>query len=305
MRGLAQRSPRSSGDHQANELRARGVTGIALVFGVLAVVVSDRLHDKTLAADLFLATGEALVVAGILAFTVDQFFKRELVRDAFEAGFGYLLPTSMKPEVRWLVGQDLLCRNYDQHFKLTEHGDRLRLDVDLYRQVVNVGPTKRKYKPIVELDEWCEAVESDIEVLEVFRGNDLVDTLDNHPHRRKHNGVTVRATLPSIWLAPGEALCVHSRGHEIKARNGSYCQTVMTPVSSPIVYVDACDGIDARVSFGNRGECTQVEDRWLLPTTLLPHQVITVRWWEEQRARKLDNGSRNGRAGSRRRAQVG
>jgi hypothetical protein len=285
MKLFARRRARRSGDHRANELRARIATTAALVIGLVAVVVAHEGTDDTIAERLLAAVGEALVVAGLLGLTVDVFFKRELVRDAFEAGFGYLLPDRMRPEVRWLVGQELLCLDYDQHFKLTELGDRVRLDIDLTRRVANVGPHKFHYEPKVIVDEWFETLStSEIDVLEVFRGNELLDTLEDNPRLLERTGVTVTATLPKIWLAPGEELLVHWRGHEIKTRNDSYCQTIQVPVSCPVICVDACDGITADVRFGNRGEVAKLGNRWLLKTTLLPHQVIALRWWETWRA---------------------
>jgi hypothetical protein len=90
--------------------------------------------------------------------------------------------------------------------------------------------------------------------------------------------VAVGAALKPIVLDPGEEIRVHWSAHEIKPCNGSYNQTVMIPVCRPVVNVDTCSDIEASVTFGNRGGWSHVGRRWLLSTTLLPHQVIALAW---------------------------
>jgi hypothetical protein len=275
---------RQSGEHRANEQRARVLLVLTFVVGLLGIFTSRRWTDG-LESDLAYALGEALVVAGFLGLTVDIFFKRELVRDAFEAGLGYLLPEAMRPEVRWIVGQELLCVDYDQHFTLSRQGADLRLDIDLLRTVKNVGPKKYEYRPSVVVDEWFLGTPSDIDALEILPviGSEPIASLAAAPEGCKREGVAVRAALKPIVLDPGEEIRVHWSAHEIKPSNGSYNQTVMIPVCCPVINVDTCSDIDASVTFGNRGEWSHVGRRWLLSTTLLPHQVIALRWWERSK----------------------
>ena len=272
-------SARQSGEYQANWFRSRWVFFTVFVVGIVAVGAAHEIHHG-LVADVVAALGEALLIAGLLAISVDWFFKQQLVHDAFEASFGYLLPEGLKPEVRWLVGQQLLCVEYDQHFKLTEHGDQLRVDIDLSRRIVNAGPNTFHFEPEVWIDEWFQDVPSDIDILEVYRGNDRLSALQDRTAIVRE-ACAVRVKLPGIDLDPTEDLREHWHGHEIKPRNGSYSQTVRFAVSNPTISVETCQGIKAEVQFGHRTPAARMTDRWLLQGMLLPNQMIMIRWWEE------------------------
>ena len=182
-----------------------------------------------------------------------------------------------------VIGQERICRDFDQHFRLTEHGDRIRLDIDLSRRIINVGPKKALYEPEVWIDEWCEDVSSDIDLVEVFSGTKRVRTLTSHDDIIR-NGYEVKVKLRAIELAPNEDVREHWQAHEIKRRNGSYTQTMRYPVSNPTVQVDTCEGVDAKVDFAHHGIYAELGDRWILQGTLLPKQMIMMRWWDTEAA---------------------
>ncbi|HEX8084567.1 MAG TPA: hypothetical protein VF529_09780 [Solirubrobacteraceae bacterium] len=285
----------SSAESRAN--RQSNATLLALIMGVglVMVVVSHEAFDGGIPAELVGALGEAMVVAGLLGVTVDFFFKKELARDAFEAGLGYVLPVAMRGELSWMVGQQLLCVEFDQHFTLRPDGDDcLILSVDVYRRVQNIGSKKVDYEPPFELDEWFEtgdsANQSEIGSVEFFRGNAPLE----RELKTIRKGHTVEAKVEGMTLAPGEVVRVRCAGREIKRRNGSCSQTVTTPVVRPTVSVESCDDIDVDVQFGNCGECVRIGDRWQLQSTLLPHQVITVRWWERSKVGPAGDPGENG-----------
>lgn len=270
-----------SGEGRANWMRARGVL-IALLVGGLAVIYGahETLAHDTL-GDVLVSLGEGLLVAGILGLTVDALFKKELARDAFEAGLGYPLPEAMRGEMRWMLGQNLLCVEHDQRFALKPDGDKVRLDIDLCSRLRNVGPRPYRWGAAFELDEWFEEdAPSAIRSLEVVHGARRLDrprVIESCKHR-------VGRALPQIQIAPGEEVVVHCAGHEMKTRNGSYVHTTTLPLSRPTVHMEACDGIGIEVEFGNSGPVEHIGGRWQLNATLLPHQAISVRWWDVKAA---------------------
>lgn len=58
--------------------------------------------------------GKAFFIAGILGLAIDSALKKDLVREAVAASLGYLLPERLKPELRWLYDQRVMCtQSYD------------------------------------------------------------------------------------------------------------------------------------------------------------------------------------------------
>jgi hypothetical protein len=54
----------------------------------------------------------ALFVAGLLALSVDTFFKTEFARDAFEASFRYVLPAELKDEVAKILKFEFIAEKH-------------------------------------------------------------------------------------------------------------------------------------------------------------------------------------------------
>jgi hypothetical protein len=106
------------------------LTGL-LGVGILAILVGHSLHlDKTIRGDLLASLGDAIIIASLLAMTVDQYMKRSLTReiqtDAYKFIVGYGLPAILQDEIKRVVeGSRILRRDYRISYNLSvcnEHG---------------------------------------------------------------------------------------------------------------------------------------------------------------------------------------
>jgi hypothetical protein len=264
------------------------------------------------------ALGESFIVAAALGFTIDFFYKRALARDAFEASLGYLLPEELKPELRWIYGQQIICLEHQQRITVRWVDDegrreprRVRVDYELFRTMRNVSNERFEHPTFASVEEWFRGEPSDVDLVEaVVRGKRYVggtlvtrevdvevpvDGSDGKgatpvrsagaslaPSQLDWTRPGVERTLDRrIVIDPGEEVTFRYRGHEIHYESGAYHDTYGAPTVRPVVTVDTPPELRAVVSFANRGrtEATELGGRYALPNVLLPFQPIVVRWW--------------------------
>ena len=72
---------------------------LIVVLGICLIYASDLL-DAWRLGSLVSKAGEAILIAGVLAFAVDQFLKRELLADAARGLFVHMLGFDQQPEVK-------------------------------------------------------------------------------------------------------------------------------------------------------------------------------------------------------------
>src|SRR5262245_44463209 len=78
------------------------VAAVMTALGVTGSILHNELPwpwAQHLARDLAVA----LFVAGLLAASVDTFFKTEFARDVFNAAFAYFLPNELKQEIKRII----------------------------------------------------------------------------------------------------------------------------------------------------------------------------------------------------------
>jgi len=303
-----------------------GLTILALVG--LALAALDWTEFGISWSHIRVALGESLIVAAALGFTVDFFYKRALARDAFEASLGYLLPEELKPELRWIYAQQIVCVEHQERITvrwLDDEGQpeprRVRVDYEVFRTMRNVSNERFEHPTFASVEEWFRGDPADVDLVEaVVRGKRYVggtlvtrevdvevpvDESDGKgPTPDRSSGASlapsqldwtrpgVERTLDRrIVMDPGEEVTFRYRGHEIHYESGAYHDSYGAPTVRPVVTVETPPELRAVVSFANRGraEATELGGRYELPNVLLPFQPIVVRWW---RADKHDEWRR-------------
>jgi hypothetical protein len=256
------------------------------------------------------ALGESFIVAAALGLTVDFFYKRALARDAFQASLGYLLPEELKDELRWIYAQQIICVEHQQQVTVRWLDDeeasprRVRVDHELFRTMRNVSNEPFEHPTFASVEEWFRGEASDVDLVEaVVRGKRYIGgTLvprdvdaavpdDGYlgfnggplaPSQLDDTRPGVERTMEQrIVLEPGEEVTFRYRGHEIHYESGAFHDNYGAPTIRPVVTVQTPPELRAVVSFANRGraQATELGDRHVLPTVLLPYQPIVVRWW--------------------------
>jgi hypothetical protein len=227
--------------------------------------------------------GTALVVAAVLAGTVDYYLKRGLLQDAWRQLFGYLLPDRVREELDWVSKQELLCERYDLTLRLepTDDPDLLTAHIEHRSDVRNITLHSVDYSPVFALDEWFHAGrETKVTALRCTRGGKTYEQSDD-----ASTPFSVGRQLPKMRLNTKEQVTIYAAGSETRHRSDALFMNVQRVIVNPTVTVQVPDGIAYETMFGQR-EQGQLErigpDVYRLPGTLLPHQVIQVRWWPKE-----------------------
>jgi hypothetical protein len=261
------------------------LVGVGLLAFAAAVDLGEALHE------LAVALGGALVIGGVLGGTVDLWLKHLLLRDAFQATFGYLLPAELRDELAWIYEQELLCFRHEQLVTIEQTDDPqvVVAKMRVRRDVRNVSRRRVLWTQGFSVDDWLLPGHSPrVTSLRFLKlGSDeqpLTEFDEDRPQP-----MVVRATpRTQVELAPGEELTATAEAEEPKRVNDALVFTLSQATRNPSVTVEAIARVEYAVYFGNREQeaLRQIGPNTVeLPGTLLPGQVLTVRWWQQQDAR--------------------
>ena len=75
----------------------------------LFVLFATGLLFLTIPLNFFHELGHAFLIAAVLGWLVDKSLKTKLVRDAFEAAYGYVLAPELKQEIHRVMNYRFLC----------------------------------------------------------------------------------------------------------------------------------------------------------------------------------------------------
>jgi hypothetical protein len=254
---------------------------LALI-GIVLLLIGNVLggaHLTDLPAVLLRDVGVGVMVAFVLAVTIDRMFRQEALTDITRAALGYLLPDPLRDEMLWIYAQKLVCFEHRLDCQLRREGDTARVYVKIHRVIRNVTDGSQRVNIGQVIDEWgFPGHPSIIDKLAFRLENQNWVTIENRtlqPH-------TVSAGGASIDLPAGRSIELESSYEVTKRLNDEYSEIFATPTLHPEVTVCADGSLRYFVGFSHRNQ-DQVyasPDGWYrLPGTLLPLQRIVIRWY--------------------------
>jgi hypothetical protein len=256
------------------------ICGGTLTLGVGLLVVAAAVAPPRFWNDLLTALGTALLIASLLAATVDFWLKRALLRDAFKTLFGFLLPEVLRGELHWISTQQLLCDRLDVTLTLTTTDDpEMMLAHCEWRQDLrNITSSTVPFRAVAAADKWFrDGRESRIIAIRcTYKGITTSDT-EALPSSPFITGL--RPTRPVV-LGPNEAVTVVTEGEEPRHPSDAFFLNLTYATARTTVTVKAPAEFGRTVMFGNRERVQSIgADTWELPGTMLPGHVVQVRWW--------------------------
>jgi hypothetical protein len=257
------------------------VVVIGAAGAVLLVSATEWLHGGL--RGLASGFGTALIVAALLAATVDYYLKRGLLQDAWTQLFGYLLPDQVREELDWISKQELLCERYDLTLRLepTDDHDLLTALIEQRSEIRNTTLHSVDFEPVFALDEWShEGRPSEVTALRCTRGGETSEETED-----VSTPFAVGRTFPALHLDAKEQVTIYASGRETRHRSDAFFMNVQRITVNPTVTVEVPEGIEFEAMFGQReqGRLQEIGPHvFRLPGTLLPHQVIQVRWWPKR-----------------------
>jgi hypothetical protein len=234
--------------------------------------------------EIVVSLGGALLVAGVLGATVDAWLKHQLLRDAFQATFGYLLPAELRDELAWIYEQDLVCMEHEQEVVIepADDPDLVLVRTRVRRVVRNVSTHRITWDQTYAIDDWqLPGPGPDITELSVTKAGETFREFDLE---RPEELVLLARPRTELRLDPGEEVVATAVAVEPNRASDDMAFVLSQPTRTPRVTVRVPAGFGFRVYFGSRDyeRLQRIDDETLeLPGTLLPGQLITVRWWRE------------------------
>jgi hypothetical protein len=140
------------------------ITVGAIVLGVVGIgaTVLSNFHEYEVTRELVRALGEALLIAGFIAVTVDQYVKKRLLwetsHDIAKYLIGYNLPPEVQDQIHLLMGTALVRRDFRHTYMFEEVDGRIKLTVRGEYKIENCSNTDQPYTPHLDFEKHEEAV---------------------------------------------------------------------------------------------------------------------------------------------------
>ncbi len=153
----------------SKELNFWLVITVLLVFGITLMIFHNELANKF---------GEALVVAGVLASTVDVFLKNRLASDVFKAVLGHHLPIELQHQINEICSIQIYRKRLEIRLKIEDHKtdpSKMIYHFDAKYKVNNISvkPQLYSYKVAVERHTDIEQEPEPFQIKQVGANNIL------------------------------------------------------------------------------------------------------------------------------------
>jgi len=251
---------------------------VILVLSLLGWVATDHAMEtyEGLLLEMLRRLCEALAIASILGATIDGFLKMEIAKNVFEASLGYLLPEELKPELKWIYDQKIMCIESKQECHIKHLGnDKVELIIKTNRRFRNFSESSTYFKYGVAVDLGDEITEFGYRIGEQ---EPLKDKSLQHKENIPEMDIKLRGNQEiETWNTV--TIRKHSRDQEpiVFSRY---------PTKNPSVSVWCEDGIkhELIMYYGRDPKARKKlgENTTQLTGVLLPVQLILLKWWKDE-----------------------
>ncbi|MBI5787701.1 MAG: hypothetical protein HZA78_02445 [Candidatus Schekmanbacteria bacterium] len=232
--------------------------------------------------------GTAFYVVTILGCTVEYLIKKQLMKDVFEAAFGYVLPKILQPELQWICNQTIICTDSDWVIDLKfldDDKDTILLHAKNNQIRENFGINPIKHSPFISIDDWFSPKrESNIIQLDYTHNTKKWPPNDILPPKELKNSCTWHIQSEETTLKKGEKIYLNYEFEEIKRSNDVFIAHVAYITKRTKITIKKPDDIGVDIGFAQRESAKRVgPDVYIIEATQLPYQFIQVRWWEKNK----------------------
>jgi len=251
-----------------------------IAIGILGLYLSASDHPVR---ELIASGCHALIIAGVLALTVDRFVKwrllRELTKDVSQFLIGYELPAEIRDRIHDLMGTSLVRHNYEQRHSLTIESNRVTVEVEGSWYVVNYSSTPRPYLPELRFHSTEHPEVKEIACHTTDRTAAFVIKGDGLRHRTERDGSSIRVRGKEIWVHPrasGMEYRIFVR-YVVKPADSLYTTAMGMPTIGIMMSTECADAL--KVSIDAMAKPTIDEgDRWECRQLFMPGEHVTLKW---------------------------
>jgi hypothetical protein len=233
--------------------------------------------------ELLVSVAQALIIAGILALTVDRFIKerllRELTRDVSQYLIGYELPKEIQDRIHDIMGTALVRHNYQQRYRLAADAGQVRAEVELTWEIVNYSSTPRMYAPALYFDRNERPDIQEISCHSTDKSAAFTMTGDKVKKRIEHDGDSVKVRAKDIWIQPrSSGISYRIFEHYVVTPSVPFDITAMAmPTIGVMVLIQRPEGLKTRVEAIAKPTIDE-GDRWECRQLFMPGEHITLKW---------------------------
>lgn len=276
------------------------VVWLLAVFGlgcrVLPAVISYRATGHSLECeactsaglltiDLVQKIGDALIIACVLALTVDTYLKKKIVEEVSAFVRGSHLPVEIRFEIDRLVRIDLFRSDYEQTYELTEEGSLVKLKTTASFFMNNPSNNDQEYTQSVTFQKlpgkFFEITRMGASGILDTKGK-MGDYDELCPEPKEENGNWLRKR-DCLVPANGRTRFWYETVQTLNENDTLIFYSKQTTVRYRIS-INYPQSFDVRVHFGHydpRSIKKFPEDRptvWSLSGALLPMSAVTINW---------------------------
>lgn len=235
---------------------------VCLALGLTKYEISAYCHEL----------GVAFIIAWGLAFTVDSYFKRGLLRDAFEAVFGYVLPDYFREELNRISKEVFVAEETRIIFDIERVSgtELVKTKWTVNRKFKNITNKPQQYKLFLDLDNFG------------FPGFSPAVQECSLKLDQQSDFTWLQGEKPKdISINPHQKFEVFQQGYEIHRENGASFWIGFQPSTDPEITINAPDDIEVKhPQFLHPHNTVQTvqKNRYKLEGTFMPYQPVIVRW---------------------------
>jgi len=247
--------------------------------GIIAIIAGHLLAGTV--GEVLRDLGIATLIAAMLGFTIDRWFKTDLVKDVFDAVLGHVLPEEFKNEIRTIINHKMLCENLYTKIELKEIDDNtVRMTVTTERTVKNITKTAQPVEAAIRIDDWGFTEPAKVHECRMELPNGTVveaKPVESPPSR-------IFFSSEEHKIGPNEEVKYFTKFSEIHRINDIAIFHYGSPTRNPVIEIDAPDSLGYAYGFGSSSPVLSARytPRHTLQGVYFPTQSMRVRWWRNE-----------------------
>lgn len=265
---------------------------LRFVAGCIALIVLGVLLVYAFDSEFAKLTGHALVIAGILALTVDRFIKERFLKevswDVSKYLIGYNLPPEIQDKIRDLMRTEVVRRNFELRYRLTSPAQpsippKLKLEIEFSFELENVTSRTQVYQQHVAFEKHdkpslvelrCDS--TDAKAVYCWQESTLLEEKDDEPGVLEAFGKKIK--IPPHNCEQGKTYKIGGKYFFVVPEDYSDLFSFFSPtINVTAIAVDVPQDLEFVAPLGD----VSTTRRWEYRRVFLPGEHIHVRWFRK------------------------
>lgn len=258
---------------------------VLLFLAGIGICVGGHYFPNPSGREITTGIGTAIIVAAVLAGTIDQYFKRRLLEDAFKAVFGYVLPEYFREELNRIARSVFITNRAKLQLDIKKiDEDQVETTWSVDRELENISDQTQIFEFKIGLDDFgfpnrhSKILDCKMRLPD---GPDRIHSVMKiGAHSNPDRTAKLESEIECVRIPASGRFSVYQKVSEIHRSNGTSYWIFFQPCRNPEIMINA-PGLEYLVEFLHP-KTTKKElapHKYSLEGTFLPYQPVIVRWW--------------------------